>query len=126
MVEATADRVVLRLPVTWKVHQPYGILHGGVSALLAESAASLGAALAAGRDRQVVGIELNASHLRSMREGNLTATATPLRVGRTVQVWSIAVTDDDDRAICAARCTLAVLGAPGGASGAVDSATSGE
>jgi 1,4-dihydroxy-2-naphthoyl-CoA hydrolase len=123
VVEAGPDRVVLRLPVTWKVHQPYGILHGGVSALLAESAASFGAALAAGNDRRVVGIELNASHLRSVRDGNLTATATPLRVGRTVQVWSIAVTDDEDRAICAARCTLAVLGAPGGASGAVSRST---
>ena len=105
---------MLRLPVTWKVHQPYGILHGGVSALLAESAASFGASLAAGRDRQVVGIELNASHLRSVRDGHLTATATPLRVGRTMQVWAIALTDDDGRAICEARCTLAVLGAPGG------------
>ena len=95
VVEAGPERVVLRLPVTWKVHQPYGILHGGVSALLAESAASFGAALAAGPDRRVVGIELNASHLRSVQRRALTATATPLRVGRTVQVWSIAVTDDD-------------------------------
>jgi uncharacterized protein (TIGR00369 family) len=93
-----------------------------VSALLAESAASFAASLAAGPDRQVVGIELNASHLRSVREGHIQATATPLRVGRTVQVWSIAVTDDADRAICAARCTLAVLGAPGGATGAVGAA----
>jgi uncharacterized protein (TIGR00369 family) len=122
VLEADAARVVLRLPVTWKVHQPYGILHGGVSALLAESAASFGASLAAGRDRRVVGIELNASHLRSVREGNITATATPLRLGRTVQVWSITVTDDDERAICAARCTLAVLGGPGGATGAVGAA----
>lgn len=119
VVEAGPARVVLRLPVTWKVHQPYGILHGGVSALLAESAASFGAALAAGRERQVVGIELNASHLRSVRDGHLVATATPIRVGRTVQVWTIAVTDDHDRAICAARCTLAVLGAPGAAAGAL-------
>jgi len=122
VLESGPERVVLRVPVTWKVHQPYGILHGGVSALLAESAASLGAALAAGRDRQVVGIELNASHLRSVRDGHLIATATPVRVGRTVQVWSIALTDDADRAICSARCTLAVLGAPGGASGAVSDA----
>jgi 1,4-dihydroxy-2-naphthoyl-CoA hydrolase len=122
VIEAGPERVVLRLPVTWKVHQPYGILHGGVSALLAESAASFGAALAAGPDRRVVGIELNASHLRSVTEGYLVATATPLRVGRTVQVWSIALTDDADRAICAARCTLAVLGAPGGAAGAVGGA----
>ena len=119
MLEAESTRVVLRLPVTWKVHQPYGILHGGVSALLAESAASLGGSLAAGPDRQVVGIEINASHLRSLREGHLTATATPLRAGRTVQVWSISLTDDDERVICQARCTLAVLGAPGGAQGAV-------
>ena len=119
MLEAESTRVVLRLPVTWKVHQPYGILHGGVSALLAESAASLGGSLAAGPDRQVVGIEINASHLRSLRDGHLTATATPLRAGRTVQVWSISLTDDDERVICQARCTLAVLGAPGGAQGAV-------
>jgi uncharacterized protein (TIGR00369 family) len=126
MMECSAERVVLRLPVTWKVHQPYGLLHGGVSALLAESAASLGAAMAAGRDRNVVGIELNASHLRSIREGYLTATATPLRVGRTVQVWSIAVTDDADRAICAARCTVAVLHAQSAVGAAVDPSPAGE
>jgi uncharacterized protein (TIGR00369 family) len=119
VVEAGPARVVLRLPVDWKVHQPYGILHGGVSALLAESAASFGAALAAGPDRSVVGIELNASHLRSLRHGHLTAEATPVRVGRTVQVWRISLTDDDGRAICEARCSLAVLGAPSGALGAV-------
>jgi uncharacterized protein (TIGR00369 family) len=112
IVEATAERVVMRLPVNWKVHQPYGILHGGVSALLAESAASFGAALAAGTERGVVGIELNASHLRSLSEGHLTATATPVRVGRTVQVWRISLTGDDGRAVCEARCTLAVIDPP--------------
>ncbi len=119
VVEAGPERVVLRVPVTWKVHQPYGILHGGVSALLAESAASFGAAINVGPDRQVVGIEIGASHLRSVRDGHLTATATPLRAGRTVQVWAVSLTDDDGRAIAEARCTLAVLGAPGGAAGAV-------
>jgi uncharacterized protein (TIGR00369 family) len=123
MVEAGPERVVLRLPVNWKVHQPYGILHGGVSALLAESAASMGAAINAGPERKVVGIELNASHLRSVRQGHLTATATPIRAGRTVQVWAISLTDDEGRAICAARCTMAVLGGPGGATGAVSGAT---
>ncbi len=126
VLEAGPEKVVLRLPVTWKVHQPYGILHGGVSALLAESAASFGASLAAGRDRQVVGIELNASHLRGVEDGHLTATAIPLRVGRTVQVWSIALTDDQNRPICAARCTLAVLGGPGGATGAVGNSAQNE
>jgi 1,4-dihydroxy-2-naphthoyl-CoA hydrolase len=114
LVEAGPERVVLRLPVNWKVHQPYGILHGGVSALLAESAASLGGAIAAGPDRGVVGIELNASHLRSLSEGHLTASATPIRVGRTVQVWRIALAGDDGRAVCEARCTLAVVERPGG------------
>ena len=119
-VETGPDRVVLRIPVDWRVHQPYGILHGGVSALLAESAASLGAALAAGPDRSVVGIELNASHLRSVRDGHLTAEATPVRVGRTVQVWRIALSDDEGRAVCEARCTVSVLDRPGGAIGPVD------
>jgi len=110
-VEASPDRVVLQVPVTWKVHQPYGILHGGVSALLAESAASYGGALSVPPGKLVVGIELNASHLRPMRAGLLTATATPVRKGRTVQVWDISLTDGDNRAVCRARCTLAVVDA---------------
>jgi uncharacterized protein (TIGR00369 family) len=81
---------------------------------LAESAASLGAFLAAGPEHRVVGIELNASHLRSLGGGHLIADATPVRVGRTVQVWRIRLTDDEGRPICEARCTLAVLGAPDG------------
>ena len=116
VLEAGPERVVMRLPVDWRVHQPFGVLHGGVSALLAESAASLGAALAAGTDRRVVGIELSASHLRGLRDGHLTADATPVRVGRTIQVWRIVLTDDDGRAICESRCSLAVLDGPGGAS----------
>jgi uncharacterized protein (TIGR00369 family) len=122
VLEAAPGRVVMRLPVDWRVHQPYGILHGGVSALLAESAASLGAALAAGPERSVVGIELNASHLRGLRDGHLTAEATPVRVGRTVQVWRIVLTDDDGRAVCESRCSLAVLDRPGGVGGAVQQA----
>ncbi|MGH2928779.1 MAG: hotdog fold thioesterase, partial [Solirubrobacteraceae bacterium] len=82
--------------------------HGGVSALLAETAASFGAALAAPAGHYGVGIELNASHLRAMREGVLTAVATPVRVGRSVQVWEITLTEDPGREICRARCTLAV------------------
>jgi uncharacterized protein (TIGR00369 family) len=112
ILEASLEQVVMRVPVDWKVHQPYGLLHGGVSALLAESAASFGGALAAGPGRSVVGIELNASHLRGLRDGHLTAVATPVRIGRTLQVWAIALTDDDGRDICAARCSLAVIDAP--------------
>ena len=110
-VELSPDRVVLTVSVTPAVHQPYGILHGGVSALMAESAASLGAAMAAGPGRTVVGIELSASHLRPLRAGTLTATATPVRRGRSVQVWEVSLTDDRRREICRARCTLSVFDA---------------
>lgn len=107
--EAGPDRVVMAVPVTWKVHQPFGVLHGGVSALIAESAASYGGALSVPAGKSVVGVELNASHLRSMRVGTLVAVATPVRKGRTIQVWEVALTDQDGRDICRARCTLAVV-----------------
>ena len=111
-VLATPEKVVMRVKVDHKVHQPFGILHGGVSALLAEGAASIGGAVSVGPDQIVVGAELNCSHLRSMSSGTLTATATPIRKGRTVHVWGIELTDDQDRLICVARCSLQVLKAP--------------
>ena len=110
-VFVSPDKVVLEVEVGPKVHQPYGILHGGVSALLAEGAASLGGAVSVGPDHIVVGTELNCSHLRSMTSGVLRATATPVRKGRTVHVWKIDLTDADDRLICVARCSLQVLDA---------------
>ena len=116
-VELSPERVVLRMPVTARVHQPYGILHGGVSALLAESAASYGAGISVGPDRAVIGIELNASHLRPVSEGTVTATATPVRKGRSVHVWEVAITDGEGREVCRARCTLAVRDRPPSRSG---------
>jgi len=112
VVELSPEKVVLQVEVGPKVHQPYGILHGGVSALMAEGAASIGGAVSVGPDEIVVGTELNCSHLRSMTSGVLTATATPVRKGRTVHVWAIELTDEDDRMICISRCTLQVLKAP--------------
>jgi 1,4-dihydroxy-2-naphthoyl-CoA hydrolase len=112
MLEAGPERVVLQLPVTWKTHQPFGVLHGGVSALLAETAASFGGALSVPAGKSVVGIELNASHLRPMRDGLLTAVATPVRKGRSIHVWAIALTDELGRDVCHARCTLAVTDRP--------------
>jgi uncharacterized protein (TIGR00369 family) len=114
VIEATPERVVLCLPVGPAVHQPYGLLHGGVSALLAESAASTGGALNVREGQTVVGIELGASHLRGMSSGTLTATATPIRIGRAVQVWHIALTNDEDRLVCDAKCTLSVIDLPTG------------
>ncbi len=110
-LEATADRVVLALDVTPRVHQPFGIMHGGVSALLAEGAASLGGVLNVDGAHAVVGTELNISHLRPIRSGVVTATATPIRKGRTVQVWAIELTDERGRQISVARCSLQVVSA---------------
>ena len=113
-IEMTPERVVLRVPVGPRVHQPVGILHGGVSALIAESAASMGGILNAPPGKVCVGTEISASHLRPVSSGTLTATATPIRVGRTMQVWRIELTDQDGRLICDAKCSLAVIDQPSG------------
>ncbi len=110
LIEATPDRVRLRMPVSPKVRQPDGLLHGGATVALAESAASIGAALCVGdATRAAVGTEINASHLRAVREGAVTAVATPLHLGRSLMVWAVEVRDQRDRLVCAARCTLAVV-----------------
>src|SRR5271169_2262917 len=109
IVEATPEHVVVTVEVGPKTHQPFGLLHGGISALLAESAASIGATRSVWPNEIAVGTELNCSHLRSMREGTLTATARPLRKGRRVHVWAVELTDDDGNLICAARCSLQIL-----------------
>ncbi|HVB70672.1 MAG TPA: PaaI family thioesterase [Acidimicrobiales bacterium] len=112
VIEVSDERVVLTLEVGPRSHQPFGLLHGGISALLAESAASIGATRSVWPDRVAVGTELNCSHLRSMSEGTLTATARPLRKGRRVHVWTIDLTDDEGNLICAARCSLQIVAAP--------------
>ncbi|MGI8774827.1 MAG: PaaI family thioesterase [Actinomycetota bacterium] len=109
IVEASSDRVVVEMPVTPSVHQPLGLLHGGASAVIAESAASIGAFLNCDPGREyAVGTDLNISHLRSKRDGVVTATAVPVRKGRTMHVWTIEITDEADKQIAAARCTLAI------------------
>jgi uncharacterized protein (TIGR00369 family) len=107
-LETTPDRVVLEMNVGPPVHQPMGLLHGGASAVLAESAASIGAYMSCSPDAFAVGVDLNITHLRSMRTGVLRATAEPIRKGRTVHVWSIELVDGDGVMISVARCTLAV------------------
>ncbi len=103
------DKVVLSLEVGPKVHQPMGLLHGGVSCVLAESAASFGAALNLLPEKSAVGIELNASHLKSVTSGKIVATATPVRKGKKIHVWGIEIVDENDNLICISRCTLAVV-----------------
>ncbi|HIG76118.1 MAG TPA: hotdog fold thioesterase [Bacteroidetes bacterium] len=107
--EVTAERVVATMPVGPRVHQPLGYLHGGASIVLAESAASVGANVAALPERVAFGLEVNASHLRPKREGTLRATATPIRQGRTTAVWDVRVEGEDGKLICASRITLALV-----------------
>jgi 1,4-dihydroxy-2-naphthoyl-CoA hydrolase len=110
VIEATKERVVARMAVTPTVHQPYGLLHGGASVALAETVASIGAMLNVSDPNQgAVGIEINANHLRAVRDGHVTATARPIHVGRSTQVWGIEIVDDKGRAVCISRCTLAVV-----------------
>ena len=110
IVESTKEKVVARMPVEPRVHQPFGLLHGGASLALAETVASIGGYNNCDASKEmVVGIEINANHLRGKRDGVVTATATPVHVGRKTQVWAIQVTDEAGKAICVSRCTLAVV-----------------
>ncbi|HEX8492719.1 MAG TPA: hotdog fold thioesterase [Pyrinomonadaceae bacterium] len=105
---AEAERVLLSMPVTERVHQYTGLLHGGVSVVLAETAASIGAALNTDLSRYTpVGVEINANHLRSVTTGRVRAEARPVYVGRQMTVWAIEIRDDRDRLVCTSRCTLA-------------------
>ena len=110
ILEARPDCVRIRMPVGPRVHQPYGILHGGASVALAESAASLAAALNVDRTTQwAVGLEINANHLRSVRDGNVTAEALPIHRGRSTHVWEVKIRDDAGRLVCISRCTVAIV-----------------
>ncbi len=108
IVDAGPDRVVLEMDVGPRVHQPMGLLHGGASAVLAESAASIGAFLAAGEGGYSVGTDLNVSHLRAKRDGVVRAVATPVRKGRSLHVWTVDIVDEDGTLVAVARCTLAI------------------
>lgn len=110
LTEATRDRVVATMAITSHHHQPMGYLHGGVSVLLAKSAASWGSILNIDADRQMAfGLEINANHLRPKREGVLTAVAIPLHRGRTTHIWDIRITDENDKLVCISRCTVAIV-----------------
>ena len=104
LLEATAERVVGRIPVEGNT-QPLGFLHGGATAALAETVASVGAWMASG-GQPTFGLEIKVNHMRSVRSGWITATAVPLHVGRTTQVWEIRVHDDDSRLVAFSTCTL--------------------
>jgi 1,4-dihydroxy-2-naphthoyl-CoA hydrolase len=107
--EAAPERVRLSMPVDERVHQYTGLLHGGVSVVLAETAAAIGAALNTDLERFTpVGVEINANHIRSVSKGRVTAEAVPVYKGRQITVWSIEIRDEKERLISISRCTLAL------------------
>ena len=105
VTEVSTERVVGRMPVEGNV-QPFGLLHGGASCVLAETLGSVGATAHAARFGKVaVGIEINATHHRSATEGYVTGVATPVHLGRTLATWEIVITDEEDRKVCTSRLT---------------------
>lgn len=103
------DKVIATMPVDHRTHQPFGLLHGGASVMLAESVASIGAWLNVDLDKQyAVGVEINANHIKAVRTGSVKATATPLHRGRSLHVWSIEIQNEKNQLVCSSRCTLAI------------------
>ncbi|WP_326663401.1 PaaI family thioesterase [Streptomyces sp. NBC_00385] len=111
ITEASADRVVATMPVEGNT-QPYGLLHGGASAVLAETLGSIGSMLHGGATRIAVGVDLNCTHHRGVRSGLVTGTATPVHRGRTTATYEIVITDEQDKRVCTARLTCLLRDLP--------------
>jgi 1,4-dihydroxy-2-naphthoyl-CoA hydrolase len=109
ITEVGDDFLKATMPVDHRTHQPMGILHGGASVALAETIGSLGAQMCAEPGYYVVGLEINANHIRSARAGVVTGIATPIHVGRSTQVWNIRIADEHDKTVCISRLTMSVL-----------------
>lgn len=113
ILAASPDKVVARMPVQGNT-QPYGLLHGGASVVLAETLGSIGSALHAGPDRIAVGLDINATHHRAATSGHVVGVATPLSLGRSVAAWEIVITDDEGRRVCTSRITCLLRDLPPG------------
>jgi uncharacterized protein (TIGR00369 family) len=108
ILEASAERLVATMPVEGNT-QPFGLLHGGASVVLAESLGSIGSAIHAHPDRISVGVDINATHHRAARTGLVTGVATPLHLGRTMATYEVVITDEQQRRVCTCRITCALL-----------------
>jgi uncharacterized protein (TIGR00369 family) len=113
IIDATPDRVVGRMPVEGNT-QPYGLLHGGASVVLAETLGSIGSALHAGPTRIAVGLDINATHHRAARSGFVTGTATALSLGNTLASYDVVITDEQDKRVCTCRITCLIRDAAPG------------
>ncbi len=109
-VDMGPDFLKMRMPVDDRTKQPYGLLHGGASCALAETIGSIASHLVIDPEKFIcVGLEINANHLRGIRQGYVTATATPLHIGGTTHVWDIKIHDEAEKMICVCRLTVAIL-----------------
>ena len=109
ITEIGEDFLSGRVPVDARTRQPFGIIHGGVNVVLAETLGSIAANYAAPEGWRAVGLDINANHLRAVAQGWVTGTARPVHIGRTTQVWQIDLCDDQGRLSCASRLTMAML-----------------
>ena len=108
--EVGDNYVKATMPVDHRTIQPYGLLHGGASVALAETLGSIGAFLTVDPEKFIcVGLDINANHVRGVRKGLVTGTASPIHIGATTQVWEIKIHDDNERLVCISRLTVAVL-----------------
>lgn len=104
------DHISAKMPVDNRTNQPYGLLHGGASCVLAETIGSVASAMLIDPDKFIcVGIEINANHVRSARSGFVTGTARPLHIGKTTHVWDIRITDEREKLVCVGRLTVAIV-----------------
>lgn len=110
VAEITDNTLSCTMPITDNVRQPYGILHGGASVVLAESVGSVASNLIIDSEKYMgVGLDINANHLRPAKNGLLTATCTPLHIGKTTHVWDIKIKDERNRLVCISRLTVAII-----------------
>ena len=109
ITEIGEDFVRAELQVEPRTHQPHGVLHGGVSCVLAETLGSVGGALTCDDGYTIVGVDINATHMNGVRSGKVIGTARPLKLGRRMQFWAIDIETEDGLPVCAARLTAAVI-----------------
>lgn len=112
ITETGDNTLTATMPVDDRTKQPFGLLHGGANVVLAETLASIGAQLMLPENKLAVGLEINANHLRSVKQGVVTGTAKPIKVGQSVQVWQVDIFDEQSRHTCTCRMTAAVIDRP--------------
>lgn len=109
-IEVGENYLKAKMPVDQRTHQPYGLLHGGASCVLAETIGSVASFLVVDNSRFLcVGLEINANHVRGVKEGFVTGTATPLHIGATTHLWDIKIHDEREKLVCVSRLTVAIL-----------------